>query len=104
MRHLRTMQPFPIRLLNGGWQVLTKRDHWTNCENHRQAHILSHSTQLVNDAATSRRNGVAFSAELEATAKVMDRIGLPGAALCRFYAAGNTASEDTEFVSQTKPR
>jgi hypothetical protein len=103
MLYLHSMQPFPIRVLNGDWQVLTKRHHWTNCKNHRQADILSHSTQLVNDAATSRRNGIAFSAELEATAKVMDQIGLPGAALCRFYAAGNTASENTEWA-QGKPR
>src|SRR5437763_15983004 len=61
MIYSHTMQPFPIRVRNGDWQVLTKRNHRTNSENYRQANILSHSTQLLNDAATSRRNGAAFS-------------------------------------------
>jgi hypothetical protein len=104
MRQSDAMKPFPIRVSEQGWEVLTKRNRWTKCTSHRQAHLLAHSTQLVNDAATSRRSGIAFSAELEATAVVLDQIGAPGAKLCRYYAANNTNSLATELARQGKPR
>ena len=104
MRQSDAMKPFPIRVGEQGWEVLTKRGRWTKCGNHRQAHLLSRSTQLVNDAATNRRCGLAFSAELEATAIVLDQIGVPGAKLCRYYAASITGSLETELARQIKPR
>ncbi len=51
--------------------------------------------QLVNDAATNRRCGLAFFAELAASAIVLDQFGLPGAKLCRDYAASNPGSLKT---------